>query len=61
MAGVAYFYVMDDRLGFKEGREHEKIMFYHPADVPMSYKTQRVGLGEALIHLTTCAFVSSHA
>ncbi|CAD7083480.1 unnamed protein product [Hermetia illucens] len=46
------FFIFNSQYGKKEGEEHQKIFFYHPADIDLNTKVKDVGLCEAIIHFT---------
>ena len=44
--------VFDLRRGQQEGQELDKILFFHPADLPFSTQLSVIGLSEGLITFT---------
>ncbi|XP_077980451.1 vacuolar fusion protein CCZ1 homolog [Glandiceps talaboti] len=46
------FFVYNATLGPREGEEHKKILFYHPADTNIDTKIKAVGLSEAIVKFT---------
>ncbi|GAM23629.1 hypothetical protein SAMD00019534_068040 [Acytostelium subglobosum LB1] len=50
---LCYFYIFNPKLGQKEGREHEKILYFYPqANFPIGIQTNFVGLTEAYVLCT---------
>ncbi|EFA75224.1 hypothetical protein PPL_11299 [Heterostelium album PN500] len=52
-ASLHYFYIFNPKLGQKEGREHEKILYFYPqANFSIGIQTNFVGLTEAYVLCT---------
>eukprot|EP01133_Synstelium_polycarpum_P005960 gene5960-6903_t len=47
-----YFLIYNTRLGLKEGKEHEKILFFYPPTVSIGNQTNYVGLTEGYVLCT---------
>ncbi|KAH8303789.1 hypothetical protein KR018_005528 [Drosophila ironensis] len=46
------FYIFNASYGELEGKEHKKVLFYHPNDIELNTKIKDVGLSEAIIKFT---------
>lgn len=51
-ATLASFFVYNPLFGPTDETEHEKLLFYYPADVPLDQKLKYVGLSEALVNFS---------
>jgi hypothetical protein len=44
-----HVFLFDDRRGYKEGQESDKLLGYYPAGTPVDQQTSAVGLAQAIL------------
>mmetsp|Transcript_14708 Transcript_14708/g.20528 ORF Transcript_14708/g.20528 Transcript_14708/m.20528 type:complete len:451 (+) Transcript_14708:29-1381(+) len=49
---LKYLYLFDSDLDVKEGQEHEKLLYYWPAETDLQIQTKLIGFSEALVNFT---------